>query len=88
MPPSNQPSPAPTTAPTFEDALARLQEMVTRLEGGALTLDETIAGFREATELAGLCQRMIAEAELRITELAESDEAGESPAASFTQVPF
>jgi len=80
----------PTTGLSFESALTNLQDLVERLESGTLTLDETIDDFRQATELATLCQRLIAEAELKITELAESgepDQQGPSPS-SFTQVPF
>ncbi len=58
----------------FEQALTNLQEIVTQLEGGVLTLEETIAAFRHGSELAAHCQRLIADAELRITTLAETDD--------------
>jgi exodeoxyribonuclease VII small subunit len=77
-----------TTELTFEKALTSLQETVERLESGDLSLDATIDDFRHATELASLCQRMIAEAELRITELAETGEQAQPTADRFTQAPF
>jgi exodeoxyribonuclease VII small subunit len=57
------------SAPSFEEALEQLQAIVTRLEAGGATLEETIGDFRQGTELASYCQRLIADAELRITEL-------------------
>jgi exodeoxyribonuclease VII small subunit len=63
-----------TTALSFEEALSQLQQHVLDLESGTLSLDETIGAFRNATELATTCQRMIDEAELRITQLAEAGE--------------
>ncbi len=57
------------SAPSFEEALEQLQAIVSRLEAGGATLEETIGDFRQGTELASYCQQLIAGAELRITEL-------------------
>jgi exodeoxyribonuclease VII small subunit len=75
-----------TSAPSFEEALSQLQQHVLDLESGTLSLEETISTFRNATELATTCQRMIAEAELRITQLAEASDDGfpASEVESFT----
>jgi exodeoxyribonuclease VII small subunit len=54
---------------SFEDALTQLQDVVNRLETANLSLDQTIDDFRRGTELAAYCQRLIAEAELKVTEL-------------------
>lgn len=59
---------------SFEQALANLQDIVAQLEGGALSLEETIGAFRQGSELAAHCQQLIADAELRITKLTESTE--------------
>lgn len=76
---------------SFEQSLSSLQDIVAQLEGGALTLEETIALFRHGSDLAAHCQRLIADAELRITELAGStdDESTAKPAAnhSLMQIP-
>jgi len=67
---------------SFEDALTQLQDIVTQLEEGSLTLEVAIASFRQGAELAAHCQRMIASAELKITTLASStglDEADPAP---------
>lgn len=54
---------------SFEDALTRLQDILLELESGDLTLDETINRYEAGAALAAHCQRLMAEAELRITEL-------------------
>ncbi|MBA2470423.1 MAG: exodeoxyribonuclease VII small subunit [Chloroflexia bacterium] len=76
------------TGLSFEQALTRLQEMVGELEGGGLTLDETIATFQQGSELASHCQHMITDAELRITELTEATDDGvpQQPDAGHTRL--
>jgi exodeoxyribonuclease VII small subunit len=59
---------------SFEAALADLQEVVARLESGSLTLEETIATFGKGSKLAAYCHKMISDAELRVTELANQPE--------------
>jgi len=59
---------------SFESALERLHEIVIQLEGGDLSLEETIARFQEGSGLAQRCLRMIDTAELKITELASEPE--------------
>ena len=54
---------------SFEEALGQLQDVVSRLESANLSLDQTIDDFRRGTELADYCQRLIADAELKVTEL-------------------
>lgn len=64
----------------FEEALTSLQDVVARLEGGNLTLDETIASFKQGSELAARCQKLISEAELRVTEVALVSDQTTAPA--------
>jgi exodeoxyribonuclease VII small subunit len=54
---------------SFEEALSQLQDVVSRLESANLSLDQTIDDFRRGTELAAYCQQLIADAELKVTEL-------------------
>ena len=73
---------------SFEDSLAQLQDVVARLESGALTLEETILTFQRGSELAARCQGMIGSAELRITELASNDpERDAKPEQASIQLP-
>lgn len=89
---STQPTPRQTSANSeqdlsFERALTRLQDIVTQLEEGSLTLEESIASFRQGAELASYCQRMIASAELKITTLSEEDVADPAPDLPQSQLP-
>jgi exodeoxyribonuclease VII small subunit len=57
---------------TFEQALARLEEIVARLESGEEGLDEAIALFEEGTKLSRLCQEKLSQAQMKIEKLVES----------------
>ncbi|HQM90944.1 MAG TPA: exodeoxyribonuclease VII small subunit, partial [Syntrophales bacterium] len=50
----------------FEDALAKLEEIVRKMEQGELTLDESLASFEEGIRLSRLCAGKLDEAERRI----------------------
>ncbi|MCO5224472.1 MAG: exodeoxyribonuclease VII small subunit [Thermomicrobiales bacterium] len=58
---------------TFEAALERIREIVTQLESGDLSLDDSIRRFKDGSELLESARKMIAEAELRITVLTDED---------------
>lgn len=59
---------------TFEEAFARLEEIVRLLEGGVLTLDESLRLFEEGIQLSRVCQRRLDEAEGRIEKLLETQD--------------
>ena len=54
---------------SFEQALARLEELVGRLEGGELSLEESLETFERGTALVRRCARQLEAAELRIVQL-------------------
>ncbi len=54
---------------TFEEAFAALQEVLSALETGTPTLDETVALYEKGMRLANLCEKLLEEAELRIRTL-------------------
>ncbi len=49
----------------FEDAMARLEEIVTQLESGDLSLEESLNIFEEGMKLAKFCSAKLEEAEKR-----------------------
>ena len=51
---------------TFEEAMARLDEIVTCLEAGDQPLEQTMALFEEGIGLARFCQDKLAAAEGRL----------------------
>lgn len=54
---------------SYEAAFAELQEIVERLETEPLPLDETLRLYERGRELVAYCNRLLAEAELRLEEL-------------------
>ncbi len=64
---------APTHRGTsFEDSFHRLNEMAEQLEAGGLTLAEATSRFEEGMKLVQFCNKLLNNAELKITELKES----------------
>ena len=59
---------------TYEQAMARLEEIVEKLDDGSLPLDESIKLFEESTKLASFCNTSLEKAKLKITELSEKEE--------------
>jgi exodeoxyribonuclease VII small subunit len=61
----------PDDAVGFEDALARLEERVRRLEGGDVPLDEALRLFEEGVALARSCHQHLDAAEQRVAALTQ-----------------
>ena len=47
--------PAPTPTPTYETAVARIEEIIRRLDSGEAGLRETLALVKEGRELVEFC---------------------------------
>jgi exodeoxyribonuclease VII small subunit len=62
-------SPAPVDSLSFEQAMDELDQLVRKMEAGALSLDESIAAYRRGAELARFCQSRLANAEQEIKQL-------------------
>lgn len=54
---------------TFETALAELEQLVSRLEAGELTLEESLALFERGQQLADYCNNLLDNASLRVEQL-------------------
>src|SRR4029450_11453545 len=65
-------------APKFEDCLARLEQIVGKLEAGNLPLEESLTIFEEGVGLAPSCSRYLEEAGKRLEGLARDDSGGVS----------
>lgn len=59
---------------TYEEAMTRLEKIVSMLENDTLSLDESLKLFEEGTSLARFCNKTLDEAELKITKLNSGDE--------------
>lgn len=51
---------------TFEAAFSELEQMVSKLEDGGLTLEESLAVFERGRVLADYCGQQLEEAELQV----------------------
>lgn len=58
---------------TYDEALRRLEDLVSQLERGGKNLDETLAMFEEGTALLKRCQEELSEVEGRLAELRLDD---------------
>jgi len=56
--------------PSFEEALQRLEKIVTDIEDGKVSLEASIEKYAEGTELIGHCRNVLDAAEKRIQVLA------------------
>ena len=66
-------SPNPDSAAeprSFEAAYRELQQVVAQLEDGGLDLERAIVLFERGSQLVQLCERIVDQAELRVTRLA------------------
>ena len=69
VPPNGVPAngiPPDIAAMTFEDALAELEQIVRRLEGGQVKLDEAIISYERGAQLKRHCERKLNEAQQRV----------------------
>lgn len=69
--PKRQRKKAAESSPTFEKALARLEEIAGRLESGDLALEKAIALAEEGLKLSQFCEKQLTEAEGKIEQLVE-----------------
>lgn len=65
--------PKKKTSPSFEAALAELEQLVTRLERGDISLEESLAAFERGVNLTRSCQKALQEAEQKVQILIEKN---------------
>jgi len=66
----------------FETSLKKLEEIVKRLEGGSLSLEESLKAFEEGVKHSAFCSGRLEEAEQRIEILLKQKDG------SFKREPF
>ena len=57
---------------TFEENLAKLEELVKRLEAGNLDLDESLKIYEDAIVLRERCRKFLEESERKVQKLMET----------------
>lgn len=58
---------------SFEEQMEKLEEIVAELEKGELNLDESVAKFAEGIKISKECNKILEEAEKKITILVNKD---------------
>ena len=66
----------------FETALKKLEDIVRRLEGGSLSLDDSLKAFEEGVKHAAFCTKKLDEAERKVEVLLKRKDG------SFSREPF
>ena len=59
---------------TFEEAIEKLEKIVTQLETGNLSLDDSVKKFKNGMELSKHCNQILNKAEKEITILLEKED--------------
>ena len=54
------------TPDRFESALAELERIVVQMEGGALSLEQSLAAYRRGAELVGTARKALSEVEQQV----------------------
>jgi exodeoxyribonuclease VII small subunit len=54
---------------TFEDALKELEGIVTKLEGGQVSLEDSITLYERGEKLKARCEALLKDAEMRIEKI-------------------
>lgn len=69
---------------TFEQSLARLDEIVRRMERGEVPLEEALKLFEEGTTLIASCSKRLDEAEMKVVRLSKGAD-GTPQESEFTE---
>jgi exodeoxyribonuclease VII small subunit len=74
--------PKKKTTTLFEDSLAELEQLVSQLEQGDISLEESLKSFERGVTLTRTCQKALQEAEQKVQILLEKN--GNLSLESFT----
>ncbi len=59
---------------SYEEAIKKLEAIVSRLEDAEISLEESIAAFQEGLELSGYCRDKLAEIEFKVDYLLKEEQ--------------
>src|SRR5262249_45389226 len=79
--------PDPNKGPSFEDALAELEQILRILEAGDATLEEALAKYESGVGLLKRCYGQLRQAEQRILQLSGEDPDGKPILQPFDHAP-
>ncbi|HXS73330.1 MAG TPA: exodeoxyribonuclease VII small subunit [Rhodanobacteraceae bacterium] len=81
-PASNEPEVETSSIAQFEQSLDELEQLVAKMEGGELSLDESLRSFERGIALFRNCQSALEQAELRVKLLLDPNDPGSAGAFS------
>ena len=67
----------------FEKKLARLEEIVAKMEGGDLALEDSLKSFEEGVKLSRECNTQLTQAEQKVKVLLSVDGSGKAVVEDF-----
>ena len=70
------PAKAPSPVADFETALAQLETLVESMEGGEMTLEDSLGAYERGVGLYRRCQQALEQAELRVRLLSDPGQPG------------
>lgn len=62
------------TSMSFEQSMARLEEIVRRMERGDVPLEEALSLFEEGTALTASCAKLLDQAEMKVVQLSKGSD--------------
>ena len=62
-----------TVQPSFENAIAELETLVSQMELGKLPLEQAINAYKRGAELLQICQKSLSDAEQQVRILTEAN---------------
>ena len=62
-----------TVQPSFENAIAELETLVSQMESGKLPLEQAINAYKRGAELLQICQKSLSDAEQQVRILTEAN---------------
>jgi exodeoxyribonuclease VII small subunit len=65
--------------PAFEEALERLEKIVTQMESGDLKLEDSLKLFEEGMKLTRVCHQRLDDVEKKVKQLLKNSAKPESP---------
>ena len=71
---NDTPSNTTEADPSFESAMIELEELVTKIETGNLSLEESLKEFENGIKLSRVCQSALKDAERRVKILSDDGE--------------
>lgn len=72
----------------FEASLAKLESLVSRMEKGDMTLEESLKAFEEGVKLTRLCQETLGSAQQKVQLLMSQQSAGGKGKVSLKEMTF